>query len=817
MPSRDYQYAKPEVSVLLPTFRRAQSGLFEKAVQSVLHQSFGNLELIIIDDASTDGTADLIARFMKEDARVSCIRHQYNIGVPAISEYEGYMRARGEYIAFIFDDNEWEPHALKETISLMKERRVKACYGRARLFYKEGDVRKYVEIGIAHGGNISRLYCGNFIANGAVVLNRDVIEDVGLYDPHVALTRLCDWDLWRRITQKYTMFESGIYFTNEYGALLSDSLGNSFKLDAWAAEERMQLYRDMGLRPDAFENVDIFDAFGQRSQFFHVCMHQYATQYAEKRWYKKGEDLPRFSDIQNQSGCSPKRIIVFSADITASAMLCFSRIFQKADHIIKFACAASFLPSDLALADVLIIERNLALAERVINLALHVGVDCYYFIDDNFIELSKDYPNDGEIKMLADLTTKDHLALFSAVITTSSQLRDYFLREKLHENVILLEPSINPSVIKEPQGRDSAVLTVAFIGGAFRNEPLSSCVLPALQRLSRNVKLRFCCPEDSAELIRKFESPALKIIGIPRNLSLDATLNSYSGYEVDIQIHCGNETNNNNIYKTKNALINAVQLGAALIASACEPYTTFSGDEHCYIVARNTEEDWYSALSELALDARKRESMCRKAREYCLNRYGEEHTVRELKAELERTDCIDWYHINKQHDRLYLEMYCSQQVQENPVTTDTISDMKRSKPIESDCICISRPLRSKRVYSIICDAKNLKELGLIFTSFGTVSGVITLELYTKGCFLRKVSLRMENIIANSWTYFPLTAIYGCGGTELQVKLTCEYTKGSAQLLVYEDMRNRSLLYRTAEKFGAADRIGKNILYCDCRG
>lgn len=810
MPSRDYQSVKPEVSVLLPTFRRAKSGLFEKAVQSVLHQSFENLELIIIDDASTDGTADLIARFMKEDARVSCIRHQYNIGLPAISEYEGYMRARGEYIAFIFDDNEWEPRALEETISLMKERRVKACYGRAHIFYEEG---KYVEIGNAYDGNVSRLYCSNFIANGAVVLNRDVIEDVGLYDPHVALMRNCDWDLWRRITQKYTLFESGIYFTNEYGSLLSDSLANSFKMDIWAAEERIQLYRDADLRPDAFENVDIFDGFGQRSYFFRVCMHQYATQYAEKHWYKKCKDLPKLSDIQDHSGCRPKRIIVFSAGITASVMLCFSRIFQNADHIIKFVCADSFLPSDLALADVLIVERNLSLAERVVDLALYVGIDCYYFIDDNFIELSKDYPNDGEIKMLADLTTENHLALFSTVITASSKLRDFFLREKLHEHVILLEPSINPFAIREPLGRDSAVLTVAFIGGAFRIAPLTSYVLPALRRISQKVNLRFCCPEYAAESIREFESPSLKIVGIPYNLSLDAMLNSYRGYNVDILVHCGIEIRNN-IYKTKNALINAVQLGAVLIASACEPYTAFSGDEQCYFIAENTEEDWYSALSELALDAGKRESMYRKAREYCLDRYSGEHTVRELKAELERTDCIDWYHINKRHDLLYLELYRASQTT-NHVITVPAPDI--SKPIESDCICISRPLRSKRIYSIICDAKNLKELGLIFTSFGAVSGVITLELYTKGCFLRKVSLRMENIVANSWTYFPLSAIYGCGGVELQVKLTCEYTKGSAQLLVYEDMRNRSLLYRIAEKFEAADGIGKNILYCDCRG
>ena len=815
MPSRDYQSAKPEVSVLLPTFRRAKSGLFEKAVQSVLHQSFESLELIIIDDASTDGTADLIARFMKEDARVSCIRHQYNIGLPAISEYEGYMRARGEYIAFIFDDNEWEPRALEETISLMKERQIRACYGYGRLFFMENDKYNYVELGRNSNEAISKLYFNNFILNAAVVLGRDVIESVGLYDPHVSLTRLCDWDLWRRISQKYTFFSSGIFFTSEKGVSLSDSLGNSLKMDWWVSEERMQLYRDDRLLPGVFENIDIFDDFGARTQFFRVSMQKYAEQYLEKHWYRENvrDTLSFVKNNDNDNRRGPKRILVLATDITASVTLYFCRIFQDAGHIIRFGCPTSFLPCELALVDVLIVVRDIKPAEEFVRLAKCAGIKCYYFIDDNFVELSKDFPEDFGIKVQADLTTKEYLEPFSGVIASSPELRDYFLRENLHENVILLEPSINPFAVREPRGRDSAVLTVAFIGGAFRNDPLSSCVLPALQRLSRNVRLRFCCPEDSADLIREFESPALKIIGIPRNFSLDATLNSYSKYEVDIQIHCGIETNNN-IYKTKNALINAVQLGAVLIASAFEPYTAYSGDEQCYFVAENTEEDWHSALSELALDAQKRESMYCKAREYCLNRYGGEHTVRELKAELERTDCIDWYHINKQHDILYLELYRASQMT-NHVSTAAAPDI--SKPIESDCICISRPLRSKRMYSIICDAKNLKELGLIFTSFGTVSGVITLELYTKGYFLRKVSLRMESIIANSWTYFPLTAIYGCGGAELQVKLTCEYTKGSAQLLVYEDMRNRSLLYKIAEKFGAADGIGKNILYCDCRG
>ena len=87
--NRDYENQKPVVSVLLPTFKRAKDGYFEKAVQSVLNQMFNDLELIIIDDASTDGTKDLIEYFMKIDSRVHCIKHKQNIGLPAISEYEG--------------------------------------------------------------------------------------------------------------------------------------------------------------------------------------------------------------------------------------------------------------------------------------------------------------------------------------------------------------------------------------------------------------------------------------------------------------------------------------------------------------------------------------------------------------------------------------------------------------------------------------------------------------------------------------------------------------------------------------------------------
>src|SRR5437762_832861 len=96
--------AAPIVTVLLPTYRRADDQFFQEAVQSVLKQTLTSLELVIIDDASTEHTISYIDRIMQADARVSCLRHRQNIGLPAISEFEGFLRARGQYLAFGFDD-----------------------------------------------------------------------------------------------------------------------------------------------------------------------------------------------------------------------------------------------------------------------------------------------------------------------------------------------------------------------------------------------------------------------------------------------------------------------------------------------------------------------------------------------------------------------------------------------------------------------------------------------------------------------------------------------------------------------------------------
>ena len=103
-------------------------------------------------------------------------------------------------------------------------------------------------------------------------------------------------------------------------------------------------------------------------------------------------------------------------------------------------------------------------------------------------------------------------------------------------------------------------------------------------------------------------SSNLCFIKIPFSLSLDLTINRYKQYKPDILIHCGEE-NSNNEYKTENSLINAVQLGAVLIASNIPPYADKENKEERFVLADSTVNDWYEKLGELIHNIERREKI----------------------------------------------------------------------------------------------------------------------------------------------------------------------------------------------------------------
>lgn len=113
----------PLVSVVIPAFNRAHC--VERAVVSVLAQTFRNFEIIAVDDGSTDGTAGVLERFGK---RIRLVR-QDNRGVSA-ARNQGVRAAKGNWIAFLDSDDLWHAEKLDRQLAAMKKYNAKICFSR---------------------------------------------------------------------------------------------------------------------------------------------------------------------------------------------------------------------------------------------------------------------------------------------------------------------------------------------------------------------------------------------------------------------------------------------------------------------------------------------------------------------------------------------------------------------------------------------------------------------------------------------------------------------------------------------------------------
>lgn len=276
---RGFDDLTPTVTVILPTYRRGDSGMLRACIASVVAQTFTNWELIVVDDGSTDSTRTVIETFIAEDPRIATIRHPRNIGLPGLSCNEAILKARGEKIFFTFDDNSLDPAALETMVAA-------ATAGPDRHFL-------YAEVFAPYPGHdrtegtgdfsLARLHEQNFIPNGAVLLDRHVFDRCGMYDPHILLTRLCDWDLWLRVTREYEPFHVEQVIATENGRTQADSLGNSHAWDPALAEEWIASDRVSRLRPDAILDYDVASAPNDLTELSRGKIRAYAQRFFGSR------------------------------------------------------------------------------------------------------------------------------------------------------------------------------------------------------------------------------------------------------------------------------------------------------------------------------------------------------------------------------------------------------------------------------------------------------------------------------------------------------------------------------------------------------
>lgn len=111
---------KDLVSIITPTYNCEK--FISYTIESVIAQTYSNWEILIVDDYSSDNTAEIVEKYTKVDSRIKYIKLEENSGA-AVARNKAIDSATGEYIAFLDSDDVWMPTKLEKQISFMKENR----------------------------------------------------------------------------------------------------------------------------------------------------------------------------------------------------------------------------------------------------------------------------------------------------------------------------------------------------------------------------------------------------------------------------------------------------------------------------------------------------------------------------------------------------------------------------------------------------------------------------------------------------------------------------------------------------------------------
>ena len=188
----------PHFSVIIPLYNKAP--YVHRAVESVVEQIYKDWELIVVDDGSTDGGADIVKKFF--DKRIQLVS-QHNSGV-STARNRGVTESTSPFICFLDADDWWEPTFLEEMAGLIGRHPDAGIYGTGYYIVKKGK-KRVAPIGVAKEFtegeiNYCRVYAKTFcmpLCIGSVCIPRKMFDTTGGFNPQLRMAE--DFDLWIRI------------------------------------------------------------------------------------------------------------------------------------------------------------------------------------------------------------------------------------------------------------------------------------------------------------------------------------------------------------------------------------------------------------------------------------------------------------------------------------------------------------------------------------------------------------------------------------------------------------------------------------------
>lgn len=202
---------KPLISVLITTRNRAS--YLKETIENVLLQTYNNIQVLVMDDSSSDNTFQVIADFSKSDKRIKGFENQTNLGV-ADSLNKGIALARGEYIAIIDDDDLWiDGEKLKKQITFLSQRKEYALVGGGAVWHDEKG-RELLRYLLPEDDEEirSRILMDNCFVHSAVMFRKRDFEKTGGYRKQFGVG--CDWALFLELGRLGKFYNFPGYFVD---------------------------------------------------------------------------------------------------------------------------------------------------------------------------------------------------------------------------------------------------------------------------------------------------------------------------------------------------------------------------------------------------------------------------------------------------------------------------------------------------------------------------------------------------------------------------------------------------------------------------
>ena len=182
------------VSIIIPTYNQAK--LLRLALKSIIYQTYNNWEAIVINNFSTDNTLEIVNEF--EDKRIKIFNFKNN-GIIASSRNYGILLSKGDYIAFLDSDDIWFKNKLSKTLNIIEK-------GYDLVFHHEiwkwnDGLKKKVKYGPEKSINfLNLLFRGNKLSTSSIIIKKNLLYKVRLFNEDRKIVGNEDYDLWMRIS-----------------------------------------------------------------------------------------------------------------------------------------------------------------------------------------------------------------------------------------------------------------------------------------------------------------------------------------------------------------------------------------------------------------------------------------------------------------------------------------------------------------------------------------------------------------------------------------------------------------------------------------